>query len=415
MSMGMDSEDLVKIENGKSPTELSVITVNCQDKLGLACDLCRIILNFGLLITKGDLSTDGRWCFVVFWVVPRSSSTFVQWTNLKNRLISVCPTYPIPFIDLVDPVKSKVYLLKLFSLDRNGLLHDVTRVLRNLDLSIHRVKVSTTPDGRVIDLFYITDGMELLHTRKRQDDTCEMLHATLGDSSISCEIQLAEDFQQWCSSLPACVFEELFSPELPNIKDCSQGSNTELEKLKSPSITVDNKLSPSHTLLQIHCLDQRGLLYDILRTMKDCNMRIAHGRFSLQKRRFAGDFFIVKRDGKKIVDPEKLSALCSQLRQEMLHSLRVMFVNRGPDNELLVANPAELCGEGRPLVFYDVTRALKVLGICIFSAEIGRHTASGREWEVYRFLLDENTNFTLSNARTKDYTVDIISRTLMGW
>lgn len=70
-----------------------------------------------------DLSTDGRWCFVVFWVVPRSSSTFVQWTNLKNRLISVCPTYPIPFIDLVDPVKSKVYLLKLFSLDRKGLLH----------------------------------------------------------------------------------------------------------------------------------------------------------------------------------------------------------------------------------------------------------------------------------------------------
>lgn len=67
------------------------------------------------------------------------------------------------------------------------------------------------------------------------------------------------------------------------------------------------------------------------------------------------------------MDPEKLNALRSQLRQEMLHSLRVMFVNRGPDNELLVANPAELCGEGRPLVFYDVTRALKVLGICIFS------------------------------------------------
>lgn len=55
MSMAMDSEDIVKIENGKSPTELSVITVNCQDKLGLACDLCRIILDFGLLITKGGL------------------------------------------------------------------------------------------------------------------------------------------------------------------------------------------------------------------------------------------------------------------------------------------------------------------------------------------------------------------------
>jgi len=51
----------------------------------------------------------------------------------------------------------------------------------------------------------------------------------------------------------------------------------------------------------------------------------------------------------------------------MLHPLRVIIVNRGPDAELLVANPVELSGMGRPRVFYDVTLALKVLGICIFS------------------------------------------------
>lgn len=54
----------------------------------------------------------------------------------------------------------------------------------------------------------------------------------------------------------------------------------------------------------------------------------------------------------------------------MLHPLRVMIVNRGPDSELLVANPVELSGKGRPLVFFDVTRALKDLGICIFSVII---------------------------------------------
>lgn len=52
---------------------------------------------------------------------------------------------------------------------------------------------------------------------------------------------------------------------------------------------------------------------------------------------------------------------------EMLHPLRVIVADRGPDTELLVANPVELSGQGRPLVFYDVTRALKILGICIFS------------------------------------------------
>lgn len=54
----------------------------------------------------------------------------------------------------------------------------------------------------------------------------------------------------------------------------------------------------------------------------------------------------------------------------MLHPLRVMIVSRGPDTELLVANPVELSGKGRPRVFYDATRALKALGICIFSVRI---------------------------------------------
>ncbi|URE11304.1 ACT domain containing protein [Musa troglodytarum] len=65
---------------------------------------------------------------------------------------------------------------------------------------------------------------------------------------------------------------------------------------------------------------------------------------------------------------------------EMLHPSRVMIANSGPDTELLVANPVELSGRGRPSVFYDAIHALKVLGICSFSAEIGRHSSSDRQW-----------------------------------
>lgn len=70
------------------------------------------------------------------------------------------------------------------------------------------------------------------------------------------------------------------------------------------------------------------------------------------------------------MDPDKRDALCSRLKVEMLHPLRVIITNRGPDTELLVANPVELSGKGRPRVFYDVTLALKTLGICIFSVSI---------------------------------------------
>lgn len=42
------------------------------------------------------------------------------------------------------------------------------------------------------------------------------------------------------------------------------------------------------------------------------------------------DLFIQQTDGKKIVDPESQIALCSRLKKEMLHPLRVIISNRAP-------------------------------------------------------------------------------------
>lgn len=71
-------------------------------------------------------------------------------------------------------------------------------------------------------------------------------------------------------------------------------------------------------------------------------------------------------DGKKILDPSKQNALTTRLRMELIRPLRVAVLSRGPDTELFVANPTELSGKGRPLVFYDITLALKLLDIGIF-------------------------------------------------
>lgn len=51
--MGVPGEDAVEIEAARREGEPSVVTVNCPDKTGLGCDLCRIILEFGLCITRG--------------------------------------------------------------------------------------------------------------------------------------------------------------------------------------------------------------------------------------------------------------------------------------------------------------------------------------------------------------------------
>jgi len=53
--MGIPSDDLVVIQHAKNANEPTIVTVNCPDKAGLGCDLCRIILEFGLRITRAGI------------------------------------------------------------------------------------------------------------------------------------------------------------------------------------------------------------------------------------------------------------------------------------------------------------------------------------------------------------------------
>ncbi|CAA2973381.1 ACT domain-containing ACR10 [Olea europaea subsp. europaea] len=366
--MGILYDDLVLIRQSEKEGEPSVITVNCPDKTGLGCDLCRIILFFGLTVVRIDVSTDGKWCYIVFWVIGKPST---RWGLLKKRLMGACPSCSsasgISYYraELQPPKPPDVFLLKLFCHDRRGLLHEVTEVLCELELTIKRVKVSTTPDGKVLDLFFITDTRELLHTTARQDDTYDHLKAVLGDDMITCDIGIVSPEIAACSQgssfLPDAITEEMFNTDMNN--EHKNGSMYS----KSPSITIDNSLSPAHTLVQIVCLDHKGLLYDIMRTLKDYNIQISYGRFTKKgKLDCELDLFIMQADGKKIVDPSKQNALLSRLQVELTHPLRVALVSRGPDTELIVANPVELSGKGRPLVFHDITLALKMLNKAIF-------------------------------------------------
>ncbi|GAA0160072.1 hypothetical protein Leryth_002592 [Lithospermum erythrorhizon] len=412
--MGMIFDDAVIVEHGKNSGDPTVVTVNCPDKAGLGCDLCRIVLEFGLHITRGDLSTDGKWCYVVLFVAARPSSSTVDWESLKTRLLSVCPSPMSNFYFIQQSASSTpvVYLLKIVAVDTTGLLHDVTKVLCELELSIQRVKVMTTPDGKIVDLFFITDEMDLLHTKDRRERTCEHLRLTLDEYCIICEIQPAgpEYDQRGISSISPPVAEELFSCET------SSATPTPSKKVKNSIVTVDNLLSPAHTLLQIRCRDQKGIFYDILRTSKDCEIQVAHGRMSSSVECYRNmDLLIRTTDGRKILDQDYLVSFCSRLEEEMIRPLRVTITSRGPDTELLVANPVELSGKGRPRVFYDVTFALKTLRICIFAAEVLRHSTSDRQWEVYRFRLNDSKDFPLASSRARTAIIDKVKTTLMGW
>ncbi|XP_047306467.1 ACT domain-containing protein ACR10-like [Impatiens glandulifera] len=413
--MAIVYEDMVLIKYAEKEGDNTLITISCPDKIGLGCDLCRVLFQFGLTIDKADFSTDGRWCYLVFWVVGKQTT---RWSLLKERMLNVCPIC-LPELSKIyyyksqfeKPTSSNLFLLKFFlNNDQSTLLHDVTKVLNELELTIRRVKVSTTPEERIVNLFFVIDTRDELHTKKRQDETISLLNDTIGVDMITCEIKpVGAEVSTSNSFIPR--EEEMYSLFcLPN----------EIEKndvglfVSSPvSITLDNTLSPSHSRIQIVCQNRKGLVYDVMRTLKDNNIKVCHGRF-FTKVNCEFDLLVMR-----IVDEDKQNELCSRLRMELLCPLRMETMRRGPNNntELIVVNPVEvLSNRGRPLVFHDITHGLKSLDVGIFWVEIVRHRIHDQEWEVYKILLDDHDDDGDEDIPfSRNVIEDCVRKKLMSW
>lgn len=91
---------------------------------------------------------------------------------------------------------------------------------------------------------------------------------------ISCDINPAGPEFTSCSPtsvfLPSEITREIFSSNADGIETPSGSPKVD----SSMSISMDNSLSPAHTLVQIVCQYHKGLLYDVMRTLKDYNIKV---------------------------------------------------------------------------------------------------------------------------------------------
>lgn len=95
-------------------------------------ELCSLLIL--LLDGAEDVSTDGKWCYLVFWVFGKQNT---RWSLLKKRLSECCPSCSsasgISYYrtDLEPPKPPEVFLLKFCCHDRRGLLHGTFLRIKN--------------------------------------------------------------------------------------------------------------------------------------------------------------------------------------------------------------------------------------------------------------------------------------------
>ncbi|CAI5483532.1 unnamed protein product [Closterium sp. Yama58-4] len=498
--VAIPSDETVVVRKGQGPREASEITVNCPDKVGLGCDLTRIMFEFGLNVVKGAGGGPGR----------------------------------------VNKAAVRVFLLQVQASDRCGLLNDMTQLLWELELTIHRVNVSTSPDGQAIDFFFITDNRKELPAKHRSDQIIDRVrdalslsgHSSGGAKGLlgSCSTSGAtgaaagaagagtagyggdrltgaaaggaggkggrnggssgsaagaagaagvssgrdggrDSSREGDGETVVCSISPTTGPDAADIADLSLGVSEcvpyAVEKFllaefstppNSPPgtsissaaglgpsqpppsvarVTVDNGMSPAHSMLQIQLKDRKGLVYDCLRTLRDLNMQVSYGRIATTDDGMCLlDMFVVDSSGRKVEGAAEQARICARLTAELERPLRIVVVTRGgkgsvvgsveggvvkergsgdaAEAELLVATPVECCGRGRPRVLFDMTLALRQINVQVFKADIARHEMGGRTWEVYRLILQDRGGQPISKLKTRLYIADQVRNVLMG-
>ncbi len=82
-------------------------------------------------------------------------------------------------------------------------------------------------------------------------------------------------------------------------------------------MVFDNSVSSRYTVVDIFTYDRIGLLYDITRTLAALGLDIVLSKISTKADQVADVFYLMDRDGKKIVLPERLE----EIRRALLEAI----------------------------------------------------------------------------------------------
>ena len=66
---------------------------------------------------------------------------------------------------------------------------DITHTLWKLELNVHSAKVTTSPDGRAVDLFVVTDNRNELPQEARVEEIRSRIREELDDPGAECSAE----------------------------------------------------------------------------------------------------------------------------------------------------------------------------------------------------------------------------------
>jgi len=365
----------------------------------------RIFFDFGLLIRRADISTDGTWCFLVLVVALSSNGVLPHWPLLKSRLQEICPADSDALRTLCHDgpkEEQQAFVATVSGFDREGMLHSLTHALWEADTSIFKAHVTTGLDGQVSDTFWLYDNRDELPEQHRVLEICDRITGALGPG-MTCTLQSATRHAESAGEVRSRRLPCKDARSYTNLRSIvghrsesggsghsSLGCLDELcgtmygtltpDQLDEVVVEVDRTTSVTYTMFALCCRDRKGLLYDLFLALKEIDVRVAYGsvRVARDTELVKIELFVQDANGGRIADEDLLDELKELLRNaaafpvciDVHDAVRGEGCDVADDvAELIIMAPIDAGCRGRPRVTYDVTQGLSAAGVGVYSAE----------------------------------------------
>ncbi|KAL3157737.1 hypothetical protein ABBQ32_012162 [Trebouxia sp. C0010 RCD-2024] len=369
-----------------------------------------------------------------------------HWPLLKTRLEKICPRSQGAqalwrWNSRGQEPLQHPFLLQVTSYNREGVLHDLMHVLWEADVAVFKAHITTGPSEKVLDLFWIYDNKKELPENHRILQICDLVKDCVGQQDAKCSISpapagsCADDSTSALLKRCACK-DAKPAASLRKITSHRKSSNSVQSDLSSwqgsqseeyghgreeVQVAIDNSTTSAYSLINIVCKDRKGLVYDLMRTVKDIHIRVAYGKVLVRQDYMCeADLFVQEVDGSQITEQEAQDELIERVKQAAALPvvISIQDVYDETCTELLVLANLDSGARGRPRVTYDVTAALNAMQLCVFMADVYIESPGGageqRPQELHRFLVHCIDGCRLRSAAEKRSMYECVHASLTG-
>jgi [protein-PII] uridylyltransferase len=211
---------------------------------------------------------------------------------LPDRYVRVTrPADAAIHLQLIRELRSEVYVhrwtqlgrestaLTLCTRDRHGLCADIAGALAAHGIEILSAELNTREDGIAVDVFILREAS----THHAIDNArCPAIERSL-HKAIAGESDVAATIERW------------------RIRNAPRKRTSIASSPRTlPRVTCDNEASQSSTLIEVHAIDEPGLVYKIASGLAALGLDIVCARIATEKSAALDVFYVTDREGMKL-------------------------------------------------------------------------------------------------------------------